>query len=339
MSLDTLVVGAGVAGLRCAAGLREAGRRVLVLDRARAVGGRCATRRFDGQPVDFGPQFLQGQWPAFLEALRQVGTPLVPWPLRVEGKGVPCQPRPPEGAGFRVVLPEGLRAFPARLALGLDIRLETEVTGLRVVDGGFEVSTADGSRLRCRDLVLALALEQGRRLLRGLPETREAEGLRALLELFASAPCLALVAGYAPGHPDPGWDLLYPEASEVLQLLAHDSTKRPDPRASVFVAQARPRWSRLHMGLDPEAWSALLLEEVVRILGPWAGSPLWTFTHRWEFARVDGGGELARPPRIVFGEGQALGLAGDVFAPGGGVQAAWLSGGRLAERMIGKERE
>ena len=51
---DVVVVGAGVAGLQCARRLRDAGLQVVVLDKARGVGGRVATRRVDGQPVDHG---------------------------------------------------------------------------------------------------------------------------------------------------------------------------------------------------------------------------------------------------------------------------------------------
>ncbi|MFN9939342.1 MAG: FAD-dependent oxidoreductase, partial [bacterium] len=42
---DVVVVGAGVAGLACAGALRESGASVVVLEKSRGVGGRCATRR------------------------------------------------------------------------------------------------------------------------------------------------------------------------------------------------------------------------------------------------------------------------------------------------------
>jgi predicted NAD/FAD-dependent oxidoreductase len=38
--------------------------------------------------------------------------------------------------------------------------------------------------------------------------------------------------------------------------------------------------------------------------------------------------------RLKLPQGPSLGLAGDVFTPGGGVQAAWLSGARLAESLL-----
>ena len=66
----------------------------------------------------------------------------------------------------------------------------------------------------------------------------------------------------------------------------------------------------------------------------WILKPLWTSSHRWRYARVDRGNELARPVLTRFSEGPRLGLAGDVFSPGGGVQAAWLSGSALAQRIL-----
>jgi predicted NAD/FAD-dependent oxidoreductase len=253
----------------------------------------------------------------------------------VEGSGQPCQPGALDPATGRVAFAQGVKAFPLHLAAGLTIRLETQVTAIRVVDGGFQV-TAGESELRCRNLVLALALEQSRRLLKTLPAGPEVLGLQALLGLFASVPSLTLIAAYGLDGPAPDWDLLQPD-SEVLQLVAHDSAKRQDPAFRILVAQARPRWSRQRLEAPAEQWAAELLGELGALVGPWASRPLWSCPHRWRYARVDSASELAGPAQLTFSGGQKLGLAGDLFAPGGGVQAAWLSGQRLAERLMVEE--
>jgi predicted NAD/FAD-dependent oxidoreductase len=54
---EVLVIGAGLAGLSCACALREQSVDVRVLEKSRGVGGRCATRRIEGQPVDHGLAF------------------------------------------------------------------------------------------------------------------------------------------------------------------------------------------------------------------------------------------------------------------------------------------
>lgn len=338
MQQQTLVVGAGVAGLQCAADLRNAGRQVRVLERARSVGGRCATRRFEGQPVDFGPMFLHGEQPNFLAALGQVpGGGLETWPLRVEGGGPPCQVGALAPYVRRGSFADGLKAFPNHLATGLDIHLETTVTGLQPVPGGFQVTAADGGHHFGSDLVLALALPETLALLETLPASAELAGVQALLGLFSSLPCLTLIAGYPLDTPAPPWDLLYPRESYLLQLIAQDSSKRPAPRFRALVCQARPKWSRQHQEAPTATWAADLLREAAALAGPWILQPSWTHPHCWRHARVDPTNELAQPVLIQLPGGQRLGLAGDVFAPGGGVQAAWTSGMRLAQRLLAKE--
>ena len=170
-----------------------------------------------------------------------------------------------------------------------------------------------------------------------LPASPELASVQALLAMFFSVPSLTVVAGYPVGAHEPAWDLLYPDPSEALQLIAHDSAKRRDPRFLTLVCQARPRWSRARLDQPMVDWSPELIEAAGAALGPWALKPLWTFPHRWRHARVDRSCELARPVRVTLAQGQGLGLAGDVFAPGGGLQAAWLSGARLAGSMLEEE--
>ena len=342
MAHDTIIVGAGVAGLSCAGELQKAGRHVAVLERSHSVGGRCATRRFQGQAVDFGPMFLHGREPRFMEALQQAGgAELVrDWPRRVEGSGTPCQPDALATGVQHITFRGGLKAFPQHLAEGLEVRMETKVVAVRIQAGGFELVTENGMLWPCRDLVLALALEQSLRLLETFPACPELHGLQPLLSLFRSLPCLTLILGYPLESPALPWDILYPGQSDLLQLVALDSGKRDAPRFSTLVAQARPRWSRqvLDRGEPPEAWSEAILDELAQLAGPWTRHPLWRHPHAWRYARVDAASGLAQPVQCVFPGGQRLGLAGEVFSPGGGVQAAWRSGTQMAARMLAKER-
>jgi len=52
------VVGAGVAGMSCAAELARTDARVSVFERSRGLGGRLATRRERGATFDHGAQFV-----------------------------------------------------------------------------------------------------------------------------------------------------------------------------------------------------------------------------------------------------------------------------------------
>ena len=62
--VDVLVVGAGLAGLRCARALVDAGREVEVWEAADEVGGRIRTDRVDGFLLDRGFQLLNPAYPA-----------------------------------------------------------------------------------------------------------------------------------------------------------------------------------------------------------------------------------------------------------------------------------
>lgn len=327
-----VVVGAGVSGLACAQALTAAGHAVLVLDRARGVGGRCATRRLDGQAFDVGPVFLHGRDEAFLAALAEVSAaPLAGWPRLVTGQGQPCQPAAFKPAERRVAFAEGVAAFPRHLARGLDVRLEQRVTRLEPAGDQVLLETDSGAEYQARVVVLALASEQARQLLSSMASpSPEVRGAGALLGLARSHASLTMLARYADDAPRPDWDVCFPGGSMVLQLVSNESSKRPGG-AQALVLQARPAWSRAH--LEDPRWADLLLEEAGRVVGPWAATPVTRFAHRWTWARHDRSAELAGPLLFDVPGGGRLGVCGDLFSPGGGVEAAWTSGRALAARI------
>lgn len=335
---EVIVVGAGVAGLACARELSRSGMRPVVLEKGRGVGGRCATRRVEDQRVDHGILFLHGVDPEFVADVEAVDSPRIPgWPVRVEGTGPPCQPDAFSGRQRRWAFPAGVTAFPKHLARGLDVRLNTRVREIRPDRECLVIRTGAGEALRARTAVLAMPLEQTAVLLEGMdPAGEEMGGLVRMLRMMSTMPCLALLAGYPMEAPAPPWDVSYPEDSPVLQLVSHDSAKRPAPRFHCLVFQARPRWSRDRLEAAPEAWGAEILKEAERRLGPWAGRPAWVEAHRWRYARLETGNELAGPVLCELEGGVRLGLAGEVFSPGGGVEAAWASGRRLGRRILEK---
>jgi len=332
---DLVVVGAGIAGLACARRAAAAGIATLVIERSRGVGGRCATRRVEGQAVDHGLSFLHGSDPAFLAALRAAdATPLAGWPGTVRGGGTPCQPAALSPASSRLAFAEGVSAFPKHLARGLDVRLETRVVGIDIEGARPVLRLADGQSLTARRVALALPCEQAAALLAGPPaRDPEAAAMARLMGMIGTRPCLTVLAGYAIRGATPDWDIWYPEDSTVIQVLSHDSTKRPNPGYRVLVIQAHPRWSRDRADTDPAVWAEELLAEAARLAGDWVRHPVWHQPHRWRYARVDRDGELAGPVSIPLEGGGRIALAGELFGPGGGAQAAYLSGCALASRF------
>src|SRR5690606_13683869 len=64
-------IGAGMAGLALAVGLREAGVSALILEKSRGLGGRMATRRLGEGIFDHGAQFFTAKSPEFQKAVHQ----------------------------------------------------------------------------------------------------------------------------------------------------------------------------------------------------------------------------------------------------------------------------
>ena len=337
MDAEVLVVGAGVAGLTCARQLVEAGKRVMVVEKSRGVGGRCATRRVDETLVDHGLTFYHGSdeaLRALLESVDRENT--VPdWPRRVRGTGTPCQPSAMRAGDWRLAYASGVTAFPKWLAAGLDVRLSSQAAAVEPAADRWRLAHEKGREITARDLVLALPAPQVLRLLDSWHDMpRELESLRALLYEIGYAPSLTVIAIYPAGGLTPDWDMWYPEDSAVLQLVSHDSSKRRRPVRTALVIQALPAWARGHWERPEAEWSAAMLHDIGRLAGSWAAKPDTVETHRWRFARIGSGGDLSGPMMIALSGGRRLGLSGDSFSPDGGVQAAWRSGRELARRFL-----
>ena len=337
MDTEVLVIGAGIAGLTCARRLVEAGSRVIVLEKSRGVGGRCATRRVEGCVVDHGLTFFHGSDAGLLAALESAGGDgiVAGWPRRIRGTGTPCQPSAFRAGDWRLAYTNGLTMFPKGLAAGLDVRLNTRVASVEPTADHWRVVNEGGQELTARDLVLSIPTPQALELLHSCwGEARELESLQVLLRQTGFVPSLTVIALYPRDWPTPDWDMSLPEDSAILQLVSHDSSKRGQPERTVLVLQALPAWSRGQWERPANEWSAAMLGEAGRWAGSWAAQPETVQTHRWHFARVGSGGDLTGPMMVTLSGGRRLGLAGDSFSPDGGVQAAWRSGRELARRFL-----
>ena len=336
MKRDVLIVGAGIAGLSCARRLHDAGLTVTLLEKSRGIGGRCATRRVEGQAVDHGVAFYHGSDPDFLEALRDAAPDelLDGWPHKVQGSGRPCQPRSFHPGEGRLAFADGVTCFPKALARDLDIQFEHRVAALESVGERIAMTSGDGREWEASAIVLALPSPQAQRLIR--PLTERIEGLRSfdrVLDMTATVACLTVIAGYDEAQR-PDWDMCYPEESEMIQAISHDSSKRRDASGDILVYYAYPTWSQQAIDDEPERWGAALLAEAGRLLGPWAAEPSWSQNHRWRFSRAEGGPALKEPLYLNPAAHAKIGIAGEAFAPGGGVQGAWRSGNRMAELLL-----
>ena len=113
---EILILGAGMAGLSAATELQRAGRRVLVLDKGRSVGGRMATRRLGEAVFDHGAQFMTARSARFQATLGDLilNGAVVEW-CRGFAEAADGHPR---WRGH-----PGMTAVPKLFAKGVEVRL------------------------------------------------------------------------------------------------------------------------------------------------------------------------------------------------------------------------
>jgi renalase len=337
---DVVVIGAGLSGLACARALAGRGVSTVIYERSRGLGGRCATRRVAGQPVDHGAAFVHGSDGEFLAVARSVPPDQIVegWPRIIEGTGPPCLPRAFAPLEHRLAYVDGLTTLPKSLARGLDVRLKSRVESVTPARGGWTVEADTGATTFSPVIVLAVPPRTSLKLLAPLAgEGRDAEAIGALVGMIGTQACLTVLAGYPAGEGRPAWDVAYPEDSASVQVISHDSAKRTAPEFVVLVIQARPCWSMMHIDAAETDWTEELVAETARIAGGWAKRPAWVQAHRWRFARADRGSELTRPVALRVRGGGLLIVTGEAFAPGGGIEASWLAGRAAAARIVEEE--
>lgn len=310
--MSVVIVGAGLSGLACAQVVAAAGLPVRVLDRARVVGGRMASKRLHGRPVDIGAAYFTVRDPEFAEVVARWRTAGLarPWTDELAVLGGAGRGRAP--GPVRWAAPAGLRGLVAELATGLDVELEHPVER---VGPGPEV---DG---RPADVVvLAMPDPQAQRLLpAGSPGAAEVTGrawqpVITVVAGWSQRQWAALPAGFVNDHP-------------VLTLVADDGDRRGDG-APVLVTHTTAATAARH---DADPAGAIgpavgALRDLLDIPQP----PEWTHAHRWRYASP----AESRERSFHLGD-DGVALAGDGWGSPR-VETAWRSGTDLGRAVVAR---
>ena len=331
--VDILVIGAGIAGLSFARTIKQQGREVLILERSRAVGGRCATWRHADMAMDYGVPFLHARSPLFWHTVDQMlgADVLSGWPQRVQGNGPTCQPRALDPGVRHAALRGGLNTLAKKLAEGIEILRESEVTNIKTIQGNFQLTGANFS-LSTQTLILAAANSESLRLLKDSDFGSSTAGAMALFGLAPTLPTLSLLVLYDTHPEQPAWELLLPETSASIQLISNESSKNVAGNKICLCVQARPDWSRQRLNSPNEEWTRDILRDAALLLGDWVMKPDWQRPHRWLDSRLDSASRLRRP-LLQNIAGCKLGIIGEYFNPAGGLEGAFLSGRHLADLL------
>ena len=294
-----------MAGLSCAQALLRQGHHPVLFDKGQGPGGRMSTRRVNtplGEAgFDHGAQYLTARDPAFVAQVDR-------W-----AQGGHVARWSPAGDDAWVGTP-AMNAPIRAMANGCDVQWNMTVDSLSY-DGDWQIGNE-----RFDAAIVAVPAEQVAPLV--------AVHDRALADAARSAvsdPCWTVMAAFGDQVPIESDRLT---ALGIIESAVRNSAKPERTGPEAWVLQASADWSRTHLEDEPHTVERALLAAFTERVR--AGSPgiIATSVHRWRYAKaraVAGG---------VFWNGNIrLGACGD-WLLGPRIEAAWLSGQRLAE-LIG----
>ncbi|QIN79172.1 NAD(P)-binding protein [Rubrobacter marinus] len=319
-----LVIGAGMSGLLAANKLQEAGWAVTILDKGRGVGGRMATRRFDGASFDHGAQFFTARSDEFkgMVADWQEAGAAREWSRGfADAEGNPNEDGHPRYRGA-----EGMTSVPKHLARGLDVRTGEKVVRVDEDGGTWRLETESGTQATAGALIVTAPVPQALEIV-GSGEYELPGPALEQLEGVSYDPCLALMAllDGPSGVPEPGGVQI---KGEPLDWIGDNGLKGIS-RAPAVTIHAGPQWSREHYEDDEAEITAALLGFAGEFVG---SNVVSTQLARWRYSWVS---EPHPEPFLLAQSDPALVFCGDSFAQPK-VEGASLSGLAAAGALLGE---
>lgn len=306
------VVGAGMSGLACAEALAAQGHTLTLLDKGRGAGGRMSVRRMatplDEAAFDHGAQYFTIRDPRFQARAADwiAASCVAPWPAA--------------GPDAYIGTP-GMNAPVRQMAAAFPIQWGARVTRLSRQGETWRLDVENGDAVEVDAVVVALPAEQAADLTGPV-----APALAAQAAATRTQPCWTVMAAFAERLPTPT-DCWRGADGEPLGWAARNVSKPGRTGPESWVLQGGPDWSRGVLEWTPEDVTSVLLAALATRIGADLPPPIAQGAHRWRYARsgAEGSGALWDPEL-------RLGLCGD-WLIGPRVEAAWLSGTTLADRI------
>ncbi len=300
------VIGAGIAGLLAARKMQDRGLDIIVVDKARGVGGRMATRRLQPGRCDHGAQSFTATTSDFRELTEQwlAGGCLKLW------------------FGDQLCGVDGMTSLPRYLAEGLDIRLQHRVTRLEPAENHWHLTCENGARISAATVLITCPAPQARQLL----ERSGSGDIPDNIEQIAYGPCFALmgVIDDAAAIPVPG-TLTFGES--IIRRITDNQSKGISPDRRTATVLSTGDFARSSLEEEPEH----VIERIQQAVADAIGRPLTeSQLHRWRYSEVR---QSIDAYYSVITDSPLLVCAGDGFG-GSGVEAAALSGLRAAETIV-----
>lgn len=320
------VIGTGISGLVCARTLADHGFPVTVFEKSRGVGGRMATRRAETDlRFDHGAQYFtvhDQKFERYVRSWLEDGA-VASWQGRIVAIEHGEVKEENQGVDRYVATP-GMNAVCKRLAIGLDVRLNTNVASLEPEQDQWRLYRENGTLLgNCEIAIVAVPAAQAADLLSAVP---------LLSDQARSAPmcpCWAVMLAFSESLGIP-FDGAFIRESP-LSWIARNSSKPSRPKQpEAWVIHASPEWSDKNLEKPSEDVEEQLLAEFCCTVGLSPQNAIYRKSHRWRFA-------LPTEPleeKCLFDRQMRIGVCGD-WCGGPRVEGAFLSGLAAADRIVG----
>ena len=321
------VIGAGLAGLSCAAVLQQAGFTVSVFEKSRGAGGRMSTRRGNDDDApwqcDHGAQYFTAHDPEFrAEVARWCEANVAAlWTPRLKILDGEIE-RDAEQKQRYVGVPRMTSPIHF-LAEKIALSSQSTIKQLQRDEGSWQLVSAEHGLIETRfdAVLLAIPAPQADVLLQSvapslaltaIAKATNMRGCWTLMLQFTSPILLSFDAAFVHNNP--------------LSWIARDSSKPGRAGLESWVLQASPEWSDAHLEDTADNVAAALISAFAGLGGP---TPSTWAAHRWRYASA----EPTQQRGCVWDAELGVGVCGD-WLNGGKVESAWLSGRALAQQLL-----
>ncbi len=325
MDFDLIIVGAGMGAAAALESVSELNLRIAVIDKARSVGGRCATRRTDASPdapwLDSGAQYFTARSAAFQQHVANWSSSgwLQPWSPRIARLGDNGLIHPSPDQQTRWIAPSGMNQFVRQLlaehSAQTQIVTSTRITRARLDAGMWQLQDEHAGQWRCKRLLITAPPAQTRDLL--------GDELATHVPDVHMQPCLAALA--RTSQPV-AFDALFGASSHASIAWAANNLSKlgSAPQAGLWTIHAHPHFSLAQS--PPQDAAQQLCAHFAELCELPTKAMELVHHHVWRYARP-AQAQFHQTPTVLLT--QQLALAGD-WMNGGRIEGAWLSGRNAA---------
>ena len=301
---DLLIIGAGIAGLAAGRMAQQAGLKVMLIDKARRVGGRISTRHTDGFVFNHGAQFATSNSSDFKDILRAAITAGTATNWQIEDKKTV------------VIGTPMMRALPMFLAENLPIQQNRRIASIIRKKDHIQCVDTDDVPVTAKKVICTAPAPQTTVLL-----ADDFPDLAATASHAAYAPCLTVMLGLADDEMLPKMPVKSTQ-HDIGWAICETARPAAAQHRPALTIQADAAWSVAHKDDTADSIIKQLIEKYQLATGCQISSVLHAYAHRWLYAKVT----TPSPVDAIICQ-KNLAIAGD-----------WLGGARIEHAFTSGQR-